>query len=155
MGFVQSFNRKELTKGLYVCGNFQVGKTYYLAATANLCADNDIDCLLIYFPDLIRELKSSMGKSSFEEKINMLKQVDVLMLDDLGAEFASNWTRDEILCPILNYRLQERLPVFISSNYTLEGLRNFYKSLDDNSNNADRIIARIKALATYIEMPGK
>ena len=124
--FSTSFKRGNLTKGLFICGNFQIGKTYSLACGANLFAKSGIDSLLIYFPDLIRELKSLLNKADeFEDRINMLKSVDVLMLDDIGAELPSAWVRDEILCPILNYRAQEGLPVFFSTNYTIEGLRDF------------------------------
>lgn len=151
--FATSFKRGVLTKGLFICGNFQIGKTYSLACGANLFAKNNIDSLLIYFPDLVRELKSLLGKpDEFEDRINMLKSVDVLMLDDIGAELPSAWVRDEILCPILNYRVQEKLPVFFTTNYTIEGLRKFYISPDGSNNSADRLMSRIKALASFIEL---
>lgn len=150
--FSTSFKRGTLTKGLFICGNFQIGKTYSLACAANLFAKSGIDSLLIYFPDLIRELKSLLGKTDeFENRINMLKSVDVLMLDDIGAEMPSAWVRDEILCPILNYRAQERLPVFFTTNYTIEGLREFYMRSDGSANSADRLMSRIKTLSTFVE----
>lgn len=151
--FSSSFKRGTLTKGLFICGNFQIGKTYSLACGANLFAKSGIDSLLIYFPDLIRELKSLLNKTDeFEDRINMLKSVDVLMLDDIGAELPSAWVRDEILCPILNYRAQEGLPVFFSTNYTIEGLRDFYIRPDGSVNSADRLMSRIKTLATFVEL---
>ena len=120
---------------------------------SNLFANSGIDSLLIYFPDLIRELKSLLNKADeFEDRINMLKSVDVLMLDDIGAELPSAWVRDEILCPILNYRAQEGLPVFFSTNYTIEGLRDFYIRPDGSINSADRLMSRIKSLATFVEL---
>lgn len=151
--FSSSFKRGTLMKGLFICGNFQIGKTYSLACGANLFAKSGIDSLLIYFPDLIRELKSLLNKTDeFEDRINMLKSVDVLMLDDIGAELPSAWVRDEILCPILNYRAQEGLPVFFSTNYTIEGLRDFYIRPDGSVNSADRLMSRIKTLATFVEL---
>ncbi len=150
--FAANYKNGNQTKGLYVAGNFQIGKTYALASIANLLAENGIDSLLIYLPDMIRELKSLLNSGEFEDKINLLKSVDVLMLDDIGAEMPSAWVRDEILCPILNYRLQEGLPVFFSSNYTINGLRDFYTRIDNSANNADRLIARIKNVSVFIEM---
>ena len=38
------------------------------------------------------------------------------MLDDLGSENMSAWLRDEVLGPVLNYRVLECKPLFISSN---------------------------------------
>lgn len=149
--FAQTFKRGNTKKGLFLSGNFQIGKTYALACAANLFATNNIDTLLIYFPDMLRELKSLLYKPEFETKMNMLKTVDVLMLDDLGAETPSAWVRDEILCPIINYRLQEGLPVFFSTNYSIEGLRDFYQRIDNSSNAAERVMARIKNLSTFLE----
>lgn len=150
--FAQKFKRGTSIKGLYIAGNYQIGKTYALACTANLLAEKGIESLLIYFPDMIRELKSLLNSGEFEDKINMLKSVDVLMLDDIGAEMPSAWVRDEILCPILNYRLQEGLPVFFSSNKTINDLREFYSRIDNSTSNADRLIARVKNVAAFIEM---
>lgn len=149
--FAQSFKNGNANKGLYVCGNFQIGKTYFLAATASLLAQNDIDSVLIYFPDLVRYLKSSIGRPEFEEKINLLKNVDVLMLDDLGAEMSTPWVRDEILCPILNYRLQTKKPIFISSNLKPNELNDHYTRIDGAEYNARRLSERILNLSIYLE----
>ncbi len=148
-----NFKDLKSRKGLYLFGNFQVGKTYFLAATANYFASLGIESLLIFFPDLVRVLKSLMfaDKEEFENKINLLKTVPVLMLDDLGAEYNTEWVRDEVLCPILNYRLQENLPLFVSSNLDIKDMLNHYQEIDNNVNNAERLIWRIKASATYIE----
>lgn len=44
------------------------------------------------------------------------------MLDDLGAETMTAWTRDEILGTIFHYRMAEQLPTFITSNFNYEEL---------------------------------
>lgn len=159
LNYVISFagSYPDVKKGLYIYGNFQTGKTYFLAATANYLASKGIESLLIYFPDLVRELKGSMfsDREKYESKINLLKSVPVLMLDDLGAEVASEWLRDEVLGPVLNYRLQEGLPLFISSNLSLSELKDHYKSIDDNETNAVRIFERIKGLTVYHTYLGK
>ena len=41
-----------------------------------------------------------------------IKQAEVLILDDIGAEQSTPWVRDEILQVILQYRMQEDLPTF-------------------------------------------
>lgn len=153
MNLATSFATIKPRKGLYLFGNFQIGKTYFLAAAANYLASVGIESLLIYFPDLVRVLKSLSfsDKVAFEEKINYLKKVPVLMLDDLGAELNSEWVRDEILGPVLNYRIQENLPLFISSNLDMKELNNHYAEIDNNINNATRLVWRIKASSTYTE----
>ena len=114
--FINSVKSKTFSKGLYIYGSFATGKTYILGCLANELARNNIESLVIYFPDLVVELKNALGTPRFEELLNYLKSVDVLLLDDLGSENMTNWLRDDVLGPVLNYRLMEEKPVFISSN---------------------------------------
>lgn len=114
--FIQDMKNKTFNKGLYIYGGFATGKTFILGCIANELARNGLESLIIYFPDLVVELKNSIGSSRLEELINYLKSVDVLLLDDLGSENMTPWLRDEVLGPVLNYRLMEEKPVFISSN---------------------------------------
>ncbi|MDE6584796.1 MAG: ATP-binding protein [Anaeroplasmataceae bacterium] len=116
MKFLADQKEDTFTKGLYIYGNFATGKTFILGCIANELARNGKDSLIIYFPDLVVELKNSIGTERLEELINYLKSVDVLLLDDLGSENMTPWLRDEVLGPVLNYRLMEGKPLFISSN---------------------------------------
>ncbi|MCM1131198.1 MAG: ATP-binding protein [Roseburia sp.] len=114
--FIQNMKENIFTKGLFVFGDIATGKTFILGCIANELARNGIESLNIYFPDLVVDLKNAIGTSRFGELINHLKSVDVLLLDDLGSENMTPWLRDEVLGPVLNYRLMEEKPVFISSN---------------------------------------
>ena len=116
MNFISETKKGVFTKGLYIYGSFATGKTYILGCLANELSRNNIESLVIYFPDLVVELKSALGTPRFEELINYLKSVDVLLLDDFGSENMSSWLRDDVLGPVLNYRLMEEKPIFISSN---------------------------------------
>lgn len=109
-------------KGLYLYGPFGVGKTYFLGAIANELKKYNLSSMLIYMPEFVREIKSSIKDDSINEKIDYFKKADVLMLDDIGAETQSAWFRDEVLGTILQYRMMERLPVFFTSNYSMDQL---------------------------------
>ena len=81
----------------------------------------------------------------------------MLLLDDIGAENCSNWSRDEILGPILQYRMENNLPTFFTSNLTLDELE---KALSITSSGVDklkarRIIERIKQLTITLELVSK
>ena len=39
------------------------------------------------------------------------------MLDDIGAEEVTPWVRDEVIGPLLHYRMVHELPTFFSSNF--------------------------------------
>lgn len=114
--FLLDMKKHSFHQGLYIYGDFSIGKTYTLACIQNELAKIGVESLLIYFPDLVLELKNSMKELRYHQLINKLKAVDVLMFDDFGSENMTPWLRDEVIGPVLNYRVLEKKPVFISSN---------------------------------------
>ena len=154
--FMDSYLKDKKGKGLYLSGSFGSGKTYLIAALFNELAKKDINSALVYYPELLRSLKSSFG-SDYEEKFDFIKRVPLLLLDDIGAENTTSWSRDEVLGPILQYRMEEELPTFFTSNLTLEELE---KTLSTTNNGiekvkAKRIIERIKQLTVPLELISK
>ena len=154
--FIKQYRKGENPKGLYLHGSFGSGKTYLIAALFNELAKKNISSALVYYPELLRSLKSSFG-SDYEEKFDFIKTVPLLLLDDIGAENTTSWSRDEVLGPILQYRMEEELPTFFTSNLTLDEL----ESTLSNTNNgiekikAKRIIERIKQLTVSLELISK
>ncbi|MFC3040078.1 primosomal protein DnaI [Virgibacillus xinjiangensis] len=143
-------------KGLYFHGPFGVGKTYFLGAVANKLREYNYSTMMIYMPEFVREIKSSFKDDSTNEKIDFFKKADVLMLDDIGAEMQSAWFRDEILGSILQYRMMERLPVFFTSNYSLEQLEGQLAATRSGVETvkAGRIIERIKQVSVPVKIEG-
>jgi primosomal protein DnaI len=76
------------------------------------------------------------------------------MMDDVGGENMTPWFRDEVLVPIVQYRLSAKLPVFMSSNYEYVGLVDVMTVTKDETNRvkAARLIQRIKDLMTYVKL---
>ena len=107
-------------KGLFYMESFGVGKSYLLGAIANQFAEKGISSLIVYVPEFLREMKQSLGDQTLNEKLEAVKNANILMLDDIGAEAMSSWTRDEILGSIMQFRMQEQLPTFFSSNLITE-----------------------------------
>ncbi|PKR79252.1 primosomal protein DnaI [Halalkalibacillus sediminis] len=154
--FVDSQNELP-QKGLYLHGSFGVGKTYLLGALANELAQLKIDTYFIYMPEFVREIKASISDSTINEKIDRFKKASVLVLDDIGAEFLSPWFRDEVLGAILQYRMMERLPVFFTSNYDLDELKNNLARSGKGEYDelkAARIMERIRQVSQPIEVKG-
>lgn len=151
--FIDKYNNGERPKGVYLTGSFGSGKTYLIAALFNEMAKKGIKSVLIYYPEFLRSLKAAFN-SDYEEKFNYIRKIPLLLLDDIGAENCSNWSRDEILGPILQYRMDNHLPTFFTSNLSLEELE---KSLAITSSGVDklkarRIIERIKQLTITLEL---
>lgn len=156
--FAKSYKEDKFQKGAYIHGAFGIGKTYMLAAMANALAKRHIKVFLVYLPDMIRELKSAIGKNNLENLLHEIKSVQVLILDDIGSEMNTQWVRDEIIGPILQYRMLEELPTFFSSNKALSELIRDYATTTDNVKDvtkAERIGDRIKALAEEFTVSGK
>lgn len=145
--------KKDENKGLYLHGSFGSGKTYLVAALLNELAKRNIRSAMVYFPEFLRQLKSSFH-DDYEEKFNYIKKVPILLLDDIGAENLTPWSRDEILGSILQYRMEQHLPTFFTSNLTLEELEyhlgNTTSGIDKVK--ARRIIERIKQLTVDLEL---
>lgn len=151
--FITKYESSERPKGIYLTGSFGSGKTYLIAALFNEMAKKNVKSVLIYYPEFLRSLKAAFN-TNYDEKFNYIKKIPLLLLDDIGAENCSNWSRDEILGPILQYRMENHLPTFFTSNLTLEELET---ALSITSSGVDklkarRIIERIKQLTTTLEL---
>ena len=59
---------------------------------------------------------------SSKEKFDYIKKVPLLLIDDIGAEGLTAYNRDEVLCPLLQYRMDNYLPTFFTSNLSLKEL---------------------------------
>jgi len=146
-------------KGLFLHGSFGSGKTYLISALFNELAKKDYNCIIVYYPEMLTKLKASFDNTNenYSELLNEIKTSDLLLLDDIGAETVTNWSRDEILGTILQYRMENNLSTFLTSNLNLEELET-HLSLSKNSTDkvkARRIIERVKQLMYDIELISK
>ncbi len=159
--FINEFedSPKSFHQGLYLQGTFGVGKTYLLGAIANTLAEKGFQTTLVHFPTFAVEMKQSIQKDTVGEKLDALKKAPVLMLDDIGADSMSSWIRDDILGVILQYRMQEQLPTFFSSNFNMHQLENEHLRVtqrgEDEPLKAKRIMERVRFLSKEINMIGK
>lgn len=112
----------EKCTGIYLYGPLGVGKSYLIGAACNKLAERGIQSYMVYTPAFFREMKTAIANQTVDEKIAALQTVDVLIFDDIGAETISAWARDEVLGPILQYRVMENLPTIFTSNYDYDQL---------------------------------
>jgi len=143
-------------KAIYLHGSFGSGKTYLVAALFNELAKKNVKGIIIHLPEFLRGLKESFS-GDYGERFNTIKKVPLLLIDDIGAEYLTSWARDEVLEPILQYRMDSNLATFFTSNFTLEELE---KHLSMTANSIDRvkakrILERIKQLSEPYELVSK
>lgn len=154
--FIKEYKKGNTFKGLYLSGNFGSGKSYIISATLNELVSNGYNAALIYYPEFLRILKSSF-KTDFDEQFDFARKADLLLLDDIGAENLTSWSRDEILGPILQYRMDNKLPTFFTSNLSLDELEIHLSEGKESVDKlkAKRIIERIKYLTDDLKLIGE
>ena len=86
-----------------------------------------------------------------------IKNTEILLIDDIGAENITSWSRDEVLSPILQYRMDNKLKTFFTSNLSIEDLEKHLALTKDGEEvvKARRIIERIKQLTSDVELVSK
>ena len=140
----------ERPKGIYLYGNFGSGKTYLISALFNDLAKEDVRSVIIHTPELIRSIKDSFD-TDYSERFKEVMTTPLLLLDDIGAEYLTGWSRDEVLEPILQYRMDQGLPTFFTSNYSPKELEKHF-IINDDKMKAKRIMERINQVSTPIEL---
>lgn len=150
--FIKKIENGEKSKGLFLTGNFGCGKTYLVAAAFNELAKKGKKVACLYYPEFLRSLKERFS-DDYKEIFNKVKKCDLLLIDDIGAETVTCWNRDEVLGTILQYRMQENLPTFFTSNLSINELETHLAYNDSEGKlKARRIIERIKYLTDNITM---
>ncbi|MBN6203556.1 primosomal protein DnaI [Staphylococcus saprophyticus] len=150
-------NHESQVKGLYLHGPFGTGKSFILGAIANQLKTEKISSTIVYLPEFIRSLKGGFKDGSFESKLQRVREANILMLDDIGAEEITPWARDEVIGPLLHYRMVQELPTFFSSNLSFEELEYHLSVTRDGTEKtkAARIMERIKTLSIPYYLEGK
>ena len=92
-----------------------------------------------------RQFNSYDNKDFMDQKDEMIKNCDLLIIDDLGTEQNNNMNAG-YLYDIINYRTSVGKKFIINSNLTLMDLSKRY---------ADRIFSRITGNSKNIEFIGK
>lgn len=156
LAFVEQY--PAIQKGLYLYGDFGVGKSFMVAALAHdLSEKRGVSSTLLHYPSFVIDVKNAIGDGNVKTLVDELKLSEVLILDDIGAEQSTAWVRDEILQVILQYRMQENLPTFFTSNFNFEDLELHFakgKHGNDETWEARRVMERIRYLAEETRLEG-
>ena len=156
LAFVEQY--PAIQKGLYLYGDFGVGKSFMVAALAHdLSEKRGVSSTLLHYPSFVIDAKNAISDGNVKTLVDELKLSEVLILDDIGAEQSTPWVRDEILQVILQYRMQEDLPTFFTSNFDFEDLEKHFakvKQGPDEIWEARRVMERIRYLAEETRLEG-
>ena len=119
------------------------GKTYLSNSIANrlLSQMHSVICVSINaLLERIRETYSKWGQEGEWEILKALSLADLLIIDDLGTEQDTEWSRSRIY-NIIDNRYRNGLPLIVSTNKSIDQLKNMYH---------ERTIDRLLEMATPI-----
>lgn len=96
----------------------------------------------------MKRLKASFNEYNYDDVLDEIMTSDILLIDDIGAENNSAWARDEVLGTILQYRMDNDLTTFFTSNFNIDELESVLSETSKGTDEikARRIIERIKYL---------
>lgn len=146
LDYADSFSRN--SSSLFLLGKTGVGKTHISLAIAKKVTELGYTAAYGSLLNYLRIIeKEHFGRSEDNETDTMqvLISTDLLVLDDLGSEFRSNFY-ESALYNIINSRINLGLPTIISSNLSTTELQRNYN---------DRIISRIFGTFTTLLFVGE
>jgi DNA replication protein DnaC len=115
--YVNEFDTRK-GESLMFWGNTGNGKTHLAAAIANELKAYGKIVVFISMPDLLAKIKATFNKKNDESESQIMKALqkcDLLIIDDIAAEKASDWVQ-EIVFRIVDGRYKNTKPIFVTSN---------------------------------------
>jgi primosomal protein DnaI len=157
--YVQTTKSQGLQKnGLYLQGSFGTGKTYMAGYLLQKLAKEGFSGVIVYMPEFVEDAKALMFEpQKLKETITLMKDADLLVFDDIGAENLTPWVRDHVLGAILNHRMN-RKPTFYTSNHNLDDLEkhfSFTHKEGEEMHKGQRLMDRVRPFVDVVHVRGR
>lgn len=136
---------KNPSKQLYIHGTPGNGKTTSLLWLYHHMVDLGLDVQYASARVLVDKAKECLvNHRSIPHMLNRFLDAGCLILDDLGAEYRSDFFFSDVIYPIINHRLDQEpcMPTLLASNLDYEALFRWYG--EKNPDQAHRFISRIR-----------
>lgn len=143
--YAESFT--PLSDSIIMMGKTGLGKTHLALAIANEVIKNGMGVIYISAPDLVTALEEyQFNRDSAGEEITpqILSDCDLLIIDDLGTEFVTNFSRGAIY-NVFNSRISKGRPTIMSTNLMLAQLEKNY---------TDRFVSRVTGYCRRLNFEG-
>ena len=131
--------------GLLFWGNTGTGKSYTAHCIANALLDRQIPVKLVSAVELVARLMEKEGR---EEYIKRLQDAPLLIIDDIGAERDTAFSREQ-LCAVIDARSECGRPLIVTTNYGLTEMR------ECTDHALQRIFDRLTALCVPVSVVGQ
>jgi len=140
-------------KGLYLWGRAGVGKTYAMCALARHKIESGEKVARVNYEQLCLDIRDTFKPGSKRTEADIIKplcSVANLIIEDVGTLCSGGRCETDFslrtMFTLLNERVERRLPVFVTSNKSLEELGRTFD---------ERIESRIAQACLIVEMVGK
>lgn len=150
LDFAEKVSVGQPAENLFLYGTVGTGKTHLCSAIANyvLKAGKSVVYLKTsQLMDLIRQYKFNNfpDEQSQEQKLKLLYQVNLLIIDDLGTENSSDFVKEQLLL-LIDDRINQQTPWVISTNLTPNEIGKIYE---------DRLSDRILGTSQILKFEGE
>lgn len=102
-------------QGLLFYGDVGTGKTYAAVCVANAVMEQGYSCIITSVPRLVQALDGNRDKVEFIDSVN---RAELLILDDLGTERASEYMNEQVY-GIIDGRYRTGKPLIVTTNLAL------------------------------------
>lgn len=143
--YAQNFTPE--AQGLFMYGKTGLGKTHLSLAIANVVIDRGYDVYYGSVQTIMDKLEAEhFGRLPKEDSIkDDILNCDLLIIDDLGTEFSTQYTNAE-LYNVINTRILSSLPTIISTNLEISEIADRY---------TQRVASRIIGSSVAVYFCGK
>lgn len=104
---------------LLIAGGYGSGKTHLAAAVTKALTERGIRVLFGTAIEHFDNVRTDFEHTGLNRHLAKMKSANVLVIDDLGKEKKSDWTK-QVLFDVVNYRYEHKLPIIITTNLISE-----------------------------------
>ena len=135
-------------RGLWFYGSIGTGKTTLAMLVSRAALDAGRSVAIYSLPRLLAEIRATFesdSEGSYVDLLDRLAAVDLLHVDDVGAERTSDWVLEQLYA-IVNARYEDERSVTITTNLERDELVEQIK---------ERTVSRLEEMCTLVPLYGE
>jgi DNA replication protein DnaC len=135
-------------RGLWFYGSVGTGKTTLAMLVSQAALDAGRSVAIYSLPRLLAEIRATFesdSEGSYVDFLDRLAAVDLLHVDDVGAERTSDWVLEQLYA-IVNARYEDERSVIITTNLERDALVEQIK---------ERTVSRLEEMCTLVPLYGE